>query len=231
MLSHRLRRVESLSMAIRVIVADDHRLVRAGISLMIGQQPDMEIVGEANDGRGAVELAKKVCPNIVLMDISMPDLNGIDATRQITTQTPAPRVIALTGHADRRAVVDALRAGALGYVVKNAPPEELMVAIRTVAEGKVYLSPSIAGGVLEEFRRCVPASGSPEFWSLSVREREVLQLIAEGKSTKQIAAALKVSKKTVDNHRAHLMSKLNATILAELIKYAIREGLTSVENS
>jgi two-component system, NarL family, response regulator NreC len=160
----------------------------------------------------------------------MPDLNGIDATKQIMSLPPAPSVIALTGRTDRRAVVDVLRAGASGYVLKDSPAEELLLAIRTVAQGKVYLSPNIAGGVLEDLRQNSPSSGSPEFAALSMREREVLQLMAEGKSTKQIASALKLSKKTVDNHRAHLMSKLNVSTLAELIKYAIREGLTSVDD-
>jgi two-component system response regulator NreC len=223
--------LEYASMAIRILLADDHGLVRAGIGLMIAQQKDMEVVGEADNGRRAVELARKLSPNIVLMDISMPDLNGIDATLQIIALSPAPSVIALSGHMDRRAIIDVLRAGASGYVVKNAPAEELMRAIRTVAEGKVYLSPQIAGDVLQDLRRHPVGSGSPEFASLSAREREVLQLIAEGKSTKQIASTLNVSKKTVDNHRAHLMSKLNASTLAELIKHAIREGLTSVNNS
>jgi DNA-binding NarL/FixJ family response regulator len=218
-------------MPIRILLADDHSLLRAGIGLMIGQQTDMTVVGEADNGRHTVELAKKLSPNIVLMDISMPDLNGIDATLQITALSPPPSVIALTGRTDRRAVVDVLRAGASGYVVKDSPAEELMLAIRTVAQGKVYLSPNIAGGVLEDLRQHSPASGSPEFSSLSPREREVLQLMAEGKSTKQIASALKLSKKTVDNHRAHLMSKLNVSTLAELIKYAIREGLTTVDDS
>jgi DNA-binding NarL/FixJ family response regulator len=217
-------------MAIRVLLADDQGLVRAGIAMMIGQQADMKVVGEAENGRGAVELARTLFPNVVLMDISMPDLNGIDATQQIAALSPAPKVIALSGRADRRAVVDILRAGASGYVVKNAPPEELMLAIRTVVHGKIYLSSQIAGGVLDDFRRYVPASGSPEYASLSSREREVLQLMAEGKSTKQIAAVLTLSKKTVDNHREHLMSKLNVSTLAELIKYAIREGLTSVDS-
>jgi DNA-binding NarL/FixJ family response regulator len=218
-------------MAIRVLVADDHGLMRAGIAMMINAQSDMVVVGEADNGRATVELAKTLSPNVVLMDISMPDLNGIDATQQIVALSPAPKVIALSGHTDRRAVVDILRAGASGYVVKNASPEELMLAIRKVGQGEVHLSAQIAGGVLDDFRRCMPASGSPEFASLSPREREVLQLMAEGKSTKQIATALNLSKKTVDNHREHLMSKLNASTLAELIKYAIREGITSVENS
>jgi DNA-binding NarL/FixJ family response regulator len=217
-------------MAIRVLLADDQGLVRAGIAMMIGQQADMKVVGEAENGRGAVELAKTLFPNVVLIDISMPDLNGVDATQQISALSPAPKVIALSGRTDRRAMVDILRAGASGYVVKNAPPEELMLAIRMVSQGNVYISPQIAGGVLDDFRRYVPASGSPEFASLSPREREVLQLMAEGKSTKEIATILDLSKKTVDNHREHIMLKLNASTLAELIKYAIREGLTSIDS-
>jgi DNA-binding NarL/FixJ family response regulator len=218
-------------MSIRILLADDHGLVRAGVSLILRQQSDMEVIGEAENGRDTIGMAKKLSPSVVLMDISMPDLNGIDATMQLSTLSPPPRVIALTGRADRRSIVDILRAGASGYVLKNAPAEELLKAIRTVAEGKVYLSPAIAGDVLEDLRQNSRPGGSAEFASLSMREREVLQLMAEGKTTKQIAAALKVSKKTVDNHRAHLMSKLNATTLAELIKYAIREGLTSVNES
>jgi DNA-binding NarL/FixJ family response regulator len=218
-------------MAIRILLADDHGLVRAGIRLMIRQQPDMEVVGEADNGRGAVELSKKLSPHIVLMDISMPDLNGVDATQQIVALSPAPYVIALSGHTDQRAVVGVLRAGASGYVVKNAPAEELMLAIRTVSQGKVYLSPQIAGSVVDDIRQSKPNCNSTGSVALSPREREVLQLMAEGKSTKQIASALDISKKTADNHRAHLMAKLKASSLAELIKYAIREGLTSVDNS
>jgi DNA-binding NarL/FixJ family response regulator len=218
-------------MSIRILLADDHALVRAGVSLILRQQSDLEVIGEAENGRDTIELAKKLSPSVVLMDISMPDLNGIDATMQINALSPPPRVIALTGRTDRRSIVDILRAGASGYVLKNAPAEELLKAIRTVAEGKVYLSPAIAGDVLEDLRQNSRPGGSAEFASLSMREREVLQLMAEGKTTKQIASALNVSKKTVDNHRAHLMAKLNATTLAELIKYAIREGLTSVNES
>jgi DNA-binding NarL/FixJ family response regulator len=217
-------------MSIRIVLADDHGLVRAGIGMMLAQQADIEVVGEADNGRTAVQLAAKLSPHIVLMDISMPDLNGIDATLQIAALSPPPKVIALSGHTDRRAIVDILRVGASGYLIKNAPPEELIRAIRTVAGGKVYLSPDIAGDVLEDLRR-TPAGKTPEVASLSPREREVLQLIAEGKTTKQIAAALQLSKKTVDNHRAHLMLKLKASTLAELIKHALREGLSSLNNS
>lgn len=218
-------------MKIRILLADDHGLVRTGVAMMIRQQSDMEVAAEADNGRRTVELAKEIAPHIVLLDISMPDLNGIDATRQIVALPSPPKVIALTGHTDRRAVVDILRAGASGYVIKNSPPQELISAIRMVHEGKVYLSPTIAGGVLEDLRASRPAGGSSEFASLSTREREVLQLMAEGKTTKQIASTLKVSKNTIDNHRAHLMSKLHLSTLADLVKYAIREGITSLDNS
>ena len=204
-------------------------MVRTGIATMIGLESDMEIVGEADNGRAAVELAQKLSPNVILMDITMPELNGIDATRQIVVQDPAPKIIALSLHSDQRYVADALKAGASGYVVKDTPLDELLLAIRAVFRGKVYLSPQIAGSVLHNFRRCVPASSSPDFATLSAREREVLQLIAEGKSTKAIASALYVSKKTIDTHRAHILSKLHASSVAELAKHAIREGLTSVE--
>ncbi|HEY1686563.1 MAG TPA: response regulator transcription factor [Tepidisphaeraceae bacterium] len=217
-------------MPIRVLLADDHGLVRAGIAMMLRQQKDIEIIAEAENGRGAVELAGKLSPQVVVMDISMPDLNGIDATHRILQLSPAPKVLALSGHTDQKSVVEILRAGASGYVVKNAPAEELLLAIRTVADGKSFLSPQIAGTVLEDLRR-KPANTPAEFTALSLREREVLQLMAEGKTTKEIAKALNLSKKTVDNHRAHLMEKLHVSNLAELIKYAIREGLTSVNNS
>lgn len=216
-------------MKIGVLVADDQHLVRAGIATMIRLQPDMEIVGEAENGRVAVRLARELSPRIVLMDVTMPDLNGIDATREISSmEPPAPKVIALSGHSERRFVADVLKAGASGYVVKDAAFEDLVHAIRAVCADKVYLSPQVTGGVVDDHRRWVPNGGSPEFATLTARERQVLQLMAEGKSTKAIAAALFVGKKTVDTHRANIMSKLGTDSVADLVKYAIREGLTSV---
>jgi len=204
--------------------------MRSGLTTMIDLQGDMEVVGEADNGRAAVELAQKLSPDVVLMDISMPELNGIDATQQIAVLQPAPKVIMLTLYSDQRHVTDALKAGASGYVVKDAPLEELVLAIRAVCQGRVYLSPQVSGGVLHDYRRSVPGSASPDFATLSPREREVLQLIAEGKSTKAIASALYVSKKTIDTHRAHILTKLHASSVAELVKYAIREGLTSADS-
>jgi DNA-binding NarL/FixJ family response regulator len=216
-------------MGVRILLAEDQRLMRSGLATMIGLQGDMEIVGEAENGREAVELTQLLSPDIVLMDITMPELNGIDATQQIAVLNPAPKVIVLSLHSDRRNVTNALKAGASGYVVKDSPLEELVLAIRAVCSGRVYLSPQVSGGVLHDYRRCVPGRASPEFATLSAREREVLQLIAEGKSTKAIASALYVSKKTIDTHRAHILEKLHASSVAELVKYAIREGLTSAD--
>ena len=216
-------------MKIRVLVADDQHLVRSGIAAMIRQQPDIDLVGEAENGRVAVRLADELRPDVVLMDVTMPDLNGIDATREISTRGEgAPKVIALSGHSDRRFVADVLKAGASGYVVKDAALEELVEAIRVVVKNKVFLSPQVAVGVVEDHRKWVPSSASPQFATLTPRERQVLQLMAEGKSTKAIAAALYVGKKTVDTHRANIMAKLNTDSIADLVKFAIREGLTSV---
>ena len=220
-------------MKIRVLVADDQHLVRSGIATMIRLQPDMALVGEAEDGRVAAELARKLSPDVVLMDVTMPGLNGIDATRAIRAEAAdphPPKVIALSSHSDRRFVADVLKAGASGYVVKDAAFEDLVRAIRTVAAGQVYLSPQVAGCVVDDHRRWVPGSGSPEFAALTPRERQVLQLMAEGKSTKAIATTLYVGKKTVDTHRANIMAKLKVDNVADLVKYAIREGLTSVDD-
>lgn len=216
-------------MAIKCLVVDDHTLFRDGIRRLLDSEPDVQVTGEARDAVEALEKVRELRPDVVLMDIGMPGLNGIDATAQIASLPSPPKVIAVSGYSDRRFVCDILRAGASGYVVKEAPPAELVAAVRTVAAGQVHLSPQVAAGVMEDYRRCVPGSGSPQFATLSAREREVLQLMAEGKTTKQIASALHLSKKTVDTHRAHIMEKLGASSVAELVKHAIREGLTSVD--
>jgi len=186
------------------------------------------VVGEAEDGRETVQLVQKLAPAVVIMDIGMPDLNGIEATRQIIAEHPHIKVVALSMHSDRRFVSEMLKAGASAYLLKDCAFEELVSAILTVMKNKIYLSPGIAGVVIENFIRNAPKSESSVFSLLSDREREVLQLMAEGKATKAIASHLHVSIKTVETHRINIMTKLDLHSVAELTKYAIREGLTSL---
>jgi two-component system response regulator NreC len=215
---------------IRVLLADDHRLLRDGLRAMIQSQDDMQLVGEANEGREAVQLAGESSPDVVVMDISMPGLNGIDATRQIRARNPSVKVVALSAHTDQRMTSGMIAAGASGYLPKHMAFEELATAIRTVAADEVYLSPQIAGGLLEQLSstggNLTPSSASRP---LSPREREVLQLMAEGKATKEVAAVLHVSVKTVETHRRQMMEKLKLYSVAELTKYALREGLTTID--
>jgi DNA-binding NarL/FixJ family response regulator len=213
----------------RILIADDHRIVREGLRSLLESQPDMKVVGEADNGRTAVEMAKELAPDIVVMDIGMPDLNGIEATRQVVNAQLPTKVIALSMHADRRFMSEMLKAGASGYLLKDGAFDELTVAIRSVAANKVYLSPRIADVVVEDYVRHLPKAEPSAFAALTPREREVLQLLAEGKATKQVAAVLHVSTKTVETHRRQLMEKLDLHSVAELTKYARREGLTSVE--
>ena len=217
-------------MAIRVLIADDHKIMLAGLRSLLEKQSDIEVVGEAENGRKAVQMAQEKKPDVVVMDVSMPDLNGIEATTQIKESVPESRVIALSMHSDKRFVMGMLRAGAAGYLLKDCASQELANAIAQVAGGKKYLSPEITGVVINDFLQ----GGSPEEDEtvasvLSAREREVLQLIAEGWSTKQIASHLYVSIKTIETHRRQIMKKLDLHSIADLTKYAIREGLTSVE--
>jgi DNA-binding NarL/FixJ family response regulator len=218
-----------MSASISILLADDHQIVRSGLKNLFDQQKDMKVIGEAENGRVAVQMARELIPNVVVMDITMPDLNGVEATRQIMSDSPGAKVIALTAHSDRRFVSEALKAGVVGYLPKAAAFEELVTAVRTVANGKVYLSPGVANVVLEDYVRGDPAKDPSAFAVLSTREREVLQLMAEGQATKEVARSLHVSVKTVETHRAKMMEKLNLHSVAELTKYAIREGLTSLE--
>jgi DNA-binding NarL/FixJ family response regulator len=216
-------------MSTRILLADDHRILRQGLRSLITSERDFELVGEAEDGRAAVEMAERLTPHVIVMDIGMPGLNGIEATRQIIDRQPGVRVIALSAYADRRLIAEILKAGACGYLLKESAFEELVEAIRTAAAKRVYLSPKIASELVEDYVRMSKAPGPSVFDSLSPREREVLQLIAEGHSTKEVARVLKVSVKTVETHRRQLMNKLELFSVAELTRYAIREGLVSLE--
>ncbi len=215
-------------MAIRILLADDHKIVRQGLRTLLEKEPDMEVVAEAEEGRMAVRLARKLAPQVVIMDVGMPDLNGIEATRQVLADTPGLKVIALSMHSDRRFVVNMLKAGASGYLLKDSAFEELAAAIRVVMLNKTYLSPGVSDIVIKDYVQG-PREDSSVFSVLTPREREVLQLMAEGKSTKQIADRLHVSVKTIETHRQQIMTKLGIHSVAELTKYAVREGLSSLE--
>jgi DNA-binding NarL/FixJ family response regulator len=217
-------------MSIRVLIADDHKIMLAGLRSLLEKQTDFEVVGEAENGRKAVLIAQEKKPDVVVMDVSMPDLNGMEATTQIIESLPETKVIALSMHSDKRFVMGMLRAGASGYLLKDCASQELANAIHQVAGGNKYLSPEITGVVIDDFLRG-GASGEVATAAsvLSAREREVLQLIAEGWSTKQIATHLYVSIKTIETHRRQIMKKLDIHTIADLTKYAIREGLTSIE--
>jgi DNA-binding NarL/FixJ family response regulator len=216
-------------MSIRILLADDHKIVRDGLRTLIEKEAGMEVAGEADNGRKILKMAQKIHPHVVIMDVTMPDMNGIDATRKITNEIPGVKVIALSMHSDRRFVLGMLEAGASGYLLKDCAFDELAKAIRNVAAGHTYLSPSVADvvvkGYLDKLSEPLAATRSP----LTQREREILQLLAEGSTTKEIAAHLGVSVKTVETHRRNMMQKLNMRSIAELTKYAIREGLIAVD--
>ena len=223
---------EESNISIKIILADDHKIIREGLRLLIESQPDMELVGEAENGRMAVQLVQELSPDVVIMDITMPELNGVEATRQITAEFPHVKVIALTVHSDRQHVVAILKAGGSGYLLKNYAFEDLSNAIRMVIADEIYLCPRIADVVLKDYIQNLSektTGNSLTSPTLSDREREVLQLLAEGKATRDAALILHVSVKTIESHRQHIMSKLSLRSIAELTKYAIREGLTSLE--
>jgi len=217
-------------MSIRLLLADDHKIMREGLKALVEKEADITVVGEAETGKETVSMVQKLSPNVVVMDIAMPDLNGIEAARKIIKANPNTKVVALSAHADQHFIREMMAAGASAYVLKDTAYEELIRAIREVMKGKKYLSSDIARGVLDTYVKLSrPLSENPAFVVLTDREREVLQLITEGKSTKEIAGEVAVSVKTIETHRRNIMEKLNLHSIAELTKYAIREGVTSVD--
>ena len=219
-----------VSMGIRVLLADDHEIVREGFSALVEKQPDMEVVGGVADGRMAVQFARELSPDVVVMDVAMPDMNGIEATRRIVAELPQVKVVALSIHSETRYVTEMLKVGASGYLVKNCAFQELARGIATVAANGTYLSPTVADSVVENFVRHRPRTRRSSASSLSDREREVLQLLAEGTSSKESASRLHVTVRTIDAHRQHIMGKLNIHSVAELTKHAIREGITPLDS-
>jgi two-component system response regulator NreC len=216
-------------MNIHVLIADDHKIVREGLCALLEKQEDIEVVSEAEDGHQVLRLVQETLPNVVVIDVAMPGLNGIEATRRIVGKYPNIKVIALSMYSDRRLVAGMLSAGASGYLLKDCAFEELAKAIRSVAAGQTYLSPMIVDIVVRSYFHNIEKTDSPIFSVLTNREREVLQLLAEGKTAKEIASYLCISVKTIETHRQQIMRKLNIHSIAELTKYAIREGLTSME--
>jgi DNA-binding NarL/FixJ family response regulator len=211
-------------MRTRILVADDHEIFAEGLCGLLGNEPALDVIGKAADGAEAVCVAREQAPDVVIMDLSMPDMNGVEATRLIKAERPAVKVLCLSMHADRGFVMGALNAGASGYLLKDSAKRELLQAIRTVMDDAVYLSPGVAGTVVDA---ATSGTDSDALARLTDREREVLQLLAEGTTTRGIASRLHLSVKTVGTHRAHIMDKLGVDSIAALIKFAIREGLTS----
>ena len=215
-------------MPTRVVLADDHVLIRAGLRALLHSLPNIEVIGEASDGHEAIDVIARQQPDVVIMDIGMPGLNGVDSTRRIVKQSPDTRVIILSMHANEEYVGRALEAGAMGYVLKGAEPAELELVLKAVMRGETYLSPSIAKHLVQDYLSH-RKDKTPSLPDLTARQREVLQLVAEGCSTKDIANKLKLSVKTVDTHRSELMHRLDIHDVAGLVRYAIRTGLVSTE--
>jgi len=217
-------------MTIKIILADDHNVLREGLKSLLNQQEDFEVIGEADNGQEAVRLAKKLEPDIVVLDIGMPHMNGIQATEHIVAEVPDAKVLALSMHSDHQFVVKMLQAGASGYMLKDCAYEELISAVRDITAGKFYLSKDVTGVVINNYINMVQSVDAASLPTLTLRERETLQLIAEGKSTADTAKLLNVSTKTIETHRKNIMDKLDIHNIAELTKYAVREGLTSIED-
>ena len=217
-------------MSIKVLLADDHKILREGLISLLKKQRDIELIGEAEDGREAVRKALKLKPDVVIMDIGMPELNGIEATKQIKAALPEVKVIALSIHSDKRFITSMLKAGALGYLLKDGAFNELVKAIDAVHNNKTYIGSGITDIIMEDYLRQINKDTSTSDSPLSDREKEVLRLLAEGNNAKEIASILNISPKTIETHRQHIMDKLNIHNLADLVKYAIQSGLISLEN-
>ncbi|MBC2716928.1 MAG: response regulator transcription factor [Desulfobacteraceae bacterium] len=216
-------------MDIKILLADDHKITRDGLKALLESQKNMIVIGEAENGRQAVRLALDLAPDVIVMDINMPELNGIEATRQIISELPDTKIIALSMYSDKRYVVGMLKAGVSGYLLKNCAFDELVSAISAVIANQNYMSQKIADTVMKDYANILESSDASPASQLTAREREVLQLIAEGLKTKDIATQIHVSVKTVETHRQQIMRKLNAKSVAELTKIALREGLTSLD--
>lgn len=213
---------------VRILLADDHTVMRAGLRSLLEHQPDLEVVGEAADGRQTVELAGSLSPDVVVMDIGMPNLNGIEAARQIVAKQPATAVVILSMHSDETYVMRAMKAGARAYLLKDSAEADLIRAIQAVSQGKSFFSPKISRILAEEYVCLLKQKGGEDTYELlTAREREILQLLAEGKTNKEVATLLNLSLYTVETHRSRILQKLNLHSAAELVLYAVRKGIIS----
>lgn len=216
-------------MTLRIVLADDHQIVLNGLKELISKEPDMEVVGMAQGGHEAVRLAREEKPDVMVLDVTMADMNGIEASRAIRKENPGLPLLGLSMHDNRRMIVEMLRAGARGYVLKECNPKDLLTAIRVVSQGLAYLSPKVTSVLLEDYLKLLDAGTSSPTTSLSPRETEVLQLLVRGSSTREIGQELHISKNTVDTHRRKIMDKLNCNSIAELTRLAMRENLVDPE--
>ena len=216
-------------MPVKILIVDDHEIMREGLSALVKDEPDMEVIGQAQDGREAIRLTKQLKPDVIVMDVNMPGMDGVDATRRIVNNVPDIKIIALTMYPKKSFVMEMLSAGASGYILKDDAFAELVKAVNTVMTGQTYLCPKAASVLVDNYVRNHPRNVSTDVL-LTNRQREVLKLLAEGKSTKEIALVLKLSPKTVDACRRRVMEKLNVQNIVQLIKYAIREGLTPLDD-
>ncbi len=213
---------------LRILLADDHIVMRTGLRALLERQPNLEVVGESENGREAIELVTSLKPDVVVMDVGMPVLNGIEATKTIVTQHPTVAVVILSMYVDESYIMRALKAGARGYLLKDSAPADLIGAIQAVSQNKSFFSPKVSRILAEDYVRVLKQKGAVDSYDLlTSREREILQLIAEGKANKEVAAALNISPYTVETHRSHILEKLNLHNPAELILYAVRKGLIS----